>query len=231
VSAPSAEVLLVEDEPAHAALIAASLQPLAHRIVHVGTGAAAISSLAECRFDLVVLDVGLPDMSGFDVCRELRRFSAVPVVFLSARGEEIDRIVGLELGGDDYVVKPFSPREVVTRIRAILRRGALPAAASGPQATDFAINDAEQRITYRGHPLALTRVEYALLGCLLARPRRVFTREQLLEATGVPAGAGYERNVDSHVKSLRAKLREIAPEAEPIRTHRGVGYSYAPEQA
>jgi two-component system catabolic regulation response regulator CreB len=183
-----------------------------------------------------VLDIGLPDMSGLDVCRELRRAGEVPVLLLSARGTELDRVLGLELGADDYVVKPFSPREVVARIRTILRRSASapPGAATptdSPTPAPFTIHDEQRRIVYRGAALALTRQEYEMLRCLLRRPRCVFSREQLLEAAGVAAGAGYERNVDSHVKELRAKLRAVAPASDPIRTHRGVGYSYEPEQA
>ncbi|MFM7784025.1 MAG: winged helix-turn-helix domain-containing protein, partial [Planctomycetota bacterium] len=180
------------------------------------------------------LDIGLPDMSGLDVCRELRRAGEVPVLLLSARGAELDRVLGLELGADDYVVKPFSPREVVARIRTILRRSASAPAATpavGVTPAPFTIHDEQRRIVYRGAELALTRQEYEMLRCLLRRPRCVFSREQLLEAAGVAVGAGYERNVDSHVKGLRAKLRAVSPEADPVRTHRGVGYSYEPEQA
>jgi two-component system catabolic regulation response regulator CreB len=220
-------ILIVDDEPAIAEALAFALERERFDTRCVTLGSEALAFLRAQPADLVVLDIGLPDMSGFDVCRELRRANGVPVLFLSARGEEIDRVLGLELGADDYVAKPFSPREVVARIRSILRRAggtAEPASASGA----FAWHAPERRILYHGQPLALTKHEYELLACLLAQPRRVFSREQLLAAAGVSTEAGYERNVDTHVKALRAKLRAIAPSADPIRTHRGVGYSLEP---
>ena len=147
-------------------------------------------------------------------------------MFLSARDGEIDRVVGLEIGADDYVVKPFSPREVAARVRAILKRvspGAAPAV--------FQVDLERMQISYRGQALSLTRHEFRLLQSLLEQPERVFSREQLLDAVGVPADAGYERNIDSHIKSLRSKLRGIAADAEPIQTHRGLGYSYSPSHS
>ena len=140
-------------------------------------------------------------------------------------------MVGLEIGADDYVVKPFSPREVAARVKAILKRmqprAPLDEAASGP----FRLDAERMQIHYHQQLLVLTRHEFRLLQTLLSQPERVFSREQLLEASGVPSDAGYERNVDSHIKSLRAKLRLIAAAAEPIQTHRGLGYSYSPKSA
>jgi two-component system catabolic regulation response regulator CreB len=181
----------------------------------------------------VMLDIGLPDISGFETCRRLRKFSEVPVMFLTARGEEVDRVVGLEIGADDYVVKPFSPREVVARVRAILKRITPQAIAvsdfqSSQSANRFVVDPERLQIHYRNQLLNLTRHEFRLLQNLLSQPERVFSREQLLQAVGVFADAGYERSIDSHIKSLRAKLRQVAPEAEPIQTHRGFGYSYSP---
>ena len=150
-------------------------------------------------------------------------------MFLSARDGEIDRVVGLEIGADDYVVKPFSPREVAARVKAILKRVAPVAApASGGL---FQVDHERVQIHYRGQLLGLTRHEFRLLNCLLEQPERVFSREQLLDAVGVPADAGYERNIDSHIKSLRSKLRSVAADAEPIQTHRGLGYSYSPSNS
>jgi len=177
--------------------------------------------------DLIILDIGLPDISGFEACKQLRRFSEVPVMFLSARNGEIDRVVGLEIGADDYVVKPFSPREVTARVRAILKR-MLPRPVAAVPNEVFQIDSERVQISYRGQPLSLTRHEFRLLHCLLEQPERVFSREQLLDAVGVAADAGYERSIDSHIKSLRAKLRLIAADAEPIQTHRGLGYSFSP---
>ena len=229
-------VLIVDDEPAIADALSYALAQEHFEVARAGLGREALDFVRERGADLVVLDIGLPDMSGLDVCRELRRAGEVPVLLLSARGAELDRVLGLELGADDYVVKPFSPREVVARIRTILRRSASAPPAAASLAADatpapFTIHDEQRRITFRGTELALTRQEYEMLRCLLRRPRCVFSREQLLEAAGVAAGAGYERNVDSHVKGLRAKLRAVSPESDPIRTHRGVGYSFEPEQA
>jgi Response regulators consisting of a CheY-like receiver domain and a winged-helix DNA-binding domain len=150
----------------------------------------------------------------------------VPVMFLSARDAEIDRVVGLEIGADDYVVKPFSPREVAARVRAILKR-----VGPGVAPTLFQVDLERMQILYRGQPLSLTRHEFRLLQSLLDQPERVFSREQLLDAVGVPFDAGYERNIDSHIKSLRSKLRSVAADAEPIQTHRGLGYSYSPSHS
>jgi two-component system catabolic regulation response regulator CreB len=191
-----------------------------------GTGRDGLELARGGSFDLVILDIGLPDISGFETCKQLRRFSEVPVMFLSARDSEIDRVVGLEIGADDYVVKPFSPREVAARVRAILKRvgpGVVPAL--------FQVDLERMQITYRGLALSLTRHEFRLLQSLLEQPERVFSREQLLDAVGVPADAGYERNIDSHIKSLRSKLRSVAAQAEPIQTHRGLGYSYSPSHS
>jgi two-component system catabolic regulation response regulator CreB len=175
--------------------------------------------------DLVILDVGLPDMTGFEACRQLRGFSAVPVMFLTARAEEIDRVVGFEIGADDYVVKPFSPREVVARVRAILKRG-VPADPPVPRAPGLAIDPDRLQVHYHGQPLKLTALEFRLLQRLVAHPGRVQGRSELLAALGIPADAGYERNIDTHIKALRAKLREVDPGQDPIHTHRGFGYSY-----
>lgn len=220
-------VLVVEDEAAIAETIVYALRTEVFDSRWTTTGAEALAVVAREPLAAVVLDLGLPDMNGFDVCREIRRRSSVPVIFLTARNAEVDRIVGLELGADDYVAKPFSPRELTARIRAILRRGpsvATPLAASPAPAAW--VHDADRcRIAYRGKPLDLTRNEYRLLGVLIAAPGRVFTREQLMSAAWDDPGSAMDRTIDAHVKSLRAKLREAAPEADPIVTHRGLGYS------
>ncbi|HEY0290158.1 MAG TPA: two-component system response regulator CreB [Pseudomonas sp.] len=220
-------ILIVEDEAAIADTLVYALQGEGFTTSWRTLGQAAIEFQRHTPADLIILDIGLPDISGFETCKQLRRFTEVPVMFLSARDGEIDRVVGLEIGADDYVVKPFSPREVTARVRAILKRmttGAPPAAPS----ERFVIDTERAQISYRGQPLSLTRHEFRLLHCLLEQPERVFSREQLLDALGVSSDAGYERNIDSHIKSVRAKLRLIAAEAEPIHTHRGLGYSYSP---
>ena len=221
-------ILIVEDEAAIADTLVYALQAEGFTTTWLQLAEAALELQQRSPADLLILDVGLPDISGFEACRRLRRFSEVPVIFLTARDAEIDRVVGLEIGADDYVVKPFSPREVAARVRAILKRlpprgnGGVPVApAGGP----FQLDAERVRIAYHGQPLALTRHEFRLLQTLLGQPERVFTREQLLDALGVAADAGYERNIDSHIKSLRAKLRQVAADAEAIQTHRGLGYS------
>ncbi|MBF8739843.1 two-component system response regulator CreB [Pseudomonas guariconensis] len=221
-------ILIVEDESAIADTLVYALQADGHSTEWVTLGSAAIEQQRVRPADLVILDIGLPDISGFETCRQLRRFTEVPVMFLSARDAEIDRVVGLEIGADDYVVKPFSPREVAARVRAILKR---MAPRVGSLAAPFQVDILSMQISYRAQPLALTRHEFRLLQCLLEQPRRVFSREQLLDAVGVPCDAGYERTIDSHIKSLRAKLRQVAADAEPIQTHRGLGYSYSPDHA
>ncbi|MCU1735400.1 MULTISPECIES: two-component system response regulator CreB [unclassified Pseudomonas] len=225
-------ILIVEDEAAIADTLIYALQGEGHSTEWVTLGQAALERQRQQPADLVILDIGLPDISGFETCKQLRRFSEVPVMFLSARDGEIDRVVGLEIGADDYVVKPFSPREVAARVRAILKRMA-PAAsiAAATGTTPFSIDTLRMQIHYREHPLSLTRHEFRLLQCLLEQPQRVFSREQLLDAVGVAADVGYERTIDSHIKSLRAKLRLVAADAEPIQTHRGLGYSYNPDQS
>ncbi|WP_082563272.1 two-component system response regulator CreB [Pseudoxanthomonas sp. Root65] len=180
--------------------------------------------------DVVVLDVGLPDASGFDVCRELRGFSDVPVIFLTARNDEIDRVLGLELGADDYVTKPFSPRELVARVRARLRRvgtGTQARAEAGEWVARgaFAIDREGHRIRYREQLLDLTRYEYALLDALLQRPGAILSRAQLMDRGWDSDADSADRTVDTHVKTLRAKLRAAGADPDPIRTHRGLGYA------
>lgn len=224
-------ILIVEDEVAIADTLIYALHSEGFTTTWLELGQAAVAHQRSTPADLIILDVGLPDISGFETCKQLRRFSDVPVMFLTARNAEIDRVVGLEIGADDYVVKPFSPREVAARVKAILKRMlprelpvAVPVSGNGP----FQVDLERLQISYRQQPLSLTRHEFRLLHCLLEQPERVFSREQLLDALGVVADAGYERNIDSHIKSLRAKLRAVAADAEPIQTHRGIGYSFSP---
>jgi two-component system catabolic regulation response regulator CreB len=223
-----AQVLIVEDEPAIADTLAFALRADGHETRWERRAGDALDSLRSAAVDLVILDVGLPDLSGFEACKALRRFSDVPVIFLTARGDEVDRIVGLEIGADDYVVKPFSPREVAARVRVILKRrnGIAPDTNTG----GLQVDAERRRISLHGQALALTAQEYRLLACLVGQPERVFSRDQLLDALGVAMEAGYERTVDGHVRDLRAKLRAVAPDAEPIQTHRGFGYSYQPSR-
>jgi two-component system, OmpR family, catabolic regulation response regulator CreB len=236
-------ILIVEDEQAIADTLIYALGTDGFATEHCLLGRDALASLDRGGFALTILDVGLPDMNGFDLCRELRRTNEIPVIFLTARSDEIDRIVGLEIGADDYVVKPFSPREVSTRVRAILRRvrtfpasdrdnpavptaGPRPGTAPdpAPEILGFSIDDESLCIRYRGQALPLTRYEYLLLKTLLESPRRIFSRGQLMQRVWTAPDHSLERTVDTHIKTLRAKLRALDPEADPIVTHRGLGY-------
>jgi two-component system, OmpR family, catabolic regulation response regulator CreB len=220
------DLLLVEDEPAIADTIVYALKSEGFSVTWFTTGGEALKAIDGTPFELMVLDVGLPDMSGFDVCREVRKHSDLPVLFLTARASEVDRIVGLELGADDYVPKPFSPRELTARIKAILRRTiSRDAAASAPLPEDWSIDAKRRAISYRGEILDLPRNEYNLLAVLLEHPGWVYSREQLMEMAWEAPEAAMARTVDTHIKTLRARLRVITPDFDPIQTHRGVGYS------
>lgn len=230
-----AKVLVVEDEAAIADTLLFSLRSEGHEVQWLQLAQAALQAQQDAPADVWLLDVGLPDIDGFETCRRLRQFSQVPVLFLTARDSEIDRVVGFEIGADDYVTKPFSPREVAARVRAILKRTQMqePLAeqTSAQPCGVFVVDQARAQIRYREQALVLTSHEWHLLHTLLAQPERVFSREQLLDAIGTPSHAGYERNIDSHIKTLRGKLRAVYAEGEPIQTHRGLGYSYQPERA
>jgi two-component system, OmpR family, catabolic regulation response regulator CreB len=223
------QVLLVEDEKAVAETIVYALGTEGCDVRWVTTGAEAREALESRPFSIVVLDVGLPDVNGFDLCRDIRRQHALPIVFLTARGEEMDRVVGLEIGADDYVTKPFSPRELSARVRAILRRTAPAAAAPAAPPTPFVVDPERRRVQYFGRPLDLTRTEYELLCTLVRHPGRVFSREQLMGQVWTDPGASTDRAIDSHVKALRAKLRAVRADLEAIETHRGQGYSLREE--
>ncbi|MBM3123216.1 MAG: response regulator, partial [Chloroflexi bacterium] len=180
--------------------------------------------------DLVILDLNLPGMDGLDVARELRRTSSVPIIMATARVEESDRLVGLELGADDYVIKPYSPREVVARVRAVLRRAqAQPATPDVVRAREVEVDHARHRVAVAGRPVDLTPMEFGLLAALIAQPGRVFSRAQLLEATQGTAFEGYERTIDAHIKNLRAKLEPDPRKPRYVLTVFGVGYRFAEE--
>jgi two-component system catabolic regulation response regulator CreB len=220
-------ILIAEDEPAIADTVTYALRAEGHAAEHVLLGGAVVPRVQSGGIDLVVLDVGLPDMSGFDVCRALRAVSDVPVIFLTARESELDRVLGLELGADDYVVKPFSPRELVARVRAHLRRQSQAALARWQRVGAFEVDRRGRRVRYRGQLLDLTRYEYGVLETLLLRPGAVLSRGQLMDQVWSDALDSGDRTVDTHIKTLRAKLRSAGgdADADPIRTHRGLGYS------
>ena len=259
-------VLVVEDEPSIVDNVVFGLKQEGFEVEAVGTGVEAIERLrgsmlgsgggsvsrsategnGVAGFSLVVLDVGLPDTTGFEVCKEIRRFSEVPIVFLTARNEEIDKILGLEIGGDDYMVKPFSVRELAARVKVILRRSAAAGTvarlgSAGGETVgitgvvrkvygekrygDFELDEDRYQIAYCGVGLSLTRYEFRLLKLLVKSAGRVLSREQLMYQVWEEPEASGERTVDAHIKVLRSKLRGIDGEKDPIKTHRGVGYS------
>jgi two-component system catabolic regulation response regulator CreB len=230
-------IFIVEDEPSIAQTVQFTLEAEGFATEHFTTGAGCLAALESADPSLVLLDVGLADGSGFDFFRRIRQLTEAPVIFMTARGDEIDRVVGLEMGADDYIVKPFSLRELVARVRVVLRRvdAATETGAGKPDppaptgATEvFHIDTARRQISYHAQPLDLTLHEYRLLETLLSHPERVFSRGELLERGWDAPDHRLERTIDSHIKSLRNKLREIDPGANPICTHRGVGYSLVP---
>jgi two-component system catabolic regulation response regulator CreB len=226
------KILIVEDESAIADTISYALTTEGYHPICVTTGEAAIDKFSGEELSLVILDIGLPDISGFEIIKELRKVSEVPVLFLTARSEEIDRILGLELGADDYVVKPFSPRELAARVKAILRRTNrapkyLPKdSVRGEEKSEiFEVDDNKRQIKYFKHALTLARYEYEILKLFIRRPGWVFSREKIMELVWVEPEESFDRTVDAHIKTIRAKLREVNPELDPIETHRGVGYA------
>ena len=225
-------ILIVEDEPGIADTLQYALRTEGFEPVWCGTGEEALASARAEPPALVILDVGLPDTSGFEVFKRLRAVSDVPVVFLTARSDEIDRVVGLELGADDYINKPFSPRELVARVRGILRRANKPSApvtagVAAPVQLPVNVDEGRRQIRFYGRVLELSRYEFGLLQTLAWRPGHVFSRDTLLARVWGDATESLDRTVDAHVKTLRAKMKLVAPALEPIRTHRGSGYALA----
>ncbi|HSH97034.1 MAG: two-component system response regulator CreB [Methylophilaceae bacterium] len=217
-------ILIVEDEIAIAETLIYAFKEAGYETHHVLLGHDAIKLQRSSPFDFIVLDVGLPDLSGFDVCRQIRQHWQVPILFLTARNHEIDRIVGLEIGADDYVAKPFNPREIVARAKTILRRSQ---SLQKPASNGFFVDEISNRIQYQGAWLSLTRYEFLLLKTLIAQPQRIYSRDQLMDMVWQHAEDTLERTVDAHIKTLRGKLRGVNPESQAITTHRGMGYSLA----
>jgi DNA-binding response OmpR family regulator len=221
-------ILVVEDEPGIARLVQDYLERAGFAVARASTAAEALAFARANAPALVVLDLGLPDLDGLDVTRELRRLGDTPIVMLTARGDESDRIVGLELGADDYVVKPFSPKELVARIRAVLRRGDSKAPRGETvRALDVVVDVPRRRVTVGDRQVELTTTEFALLQTLMREPGRVFTRGQLLDAVHGVSFESYERAVDAHVKNLRRKIEPTSGPPRYIQTVHGVGYRFA----
>ena len=221
-------VLVVEDEIEIARVVRDYLRNAGFEVIVVGDGGSAVASVRSSKPDLWVLDLGLPGSDGLDVAREIRRWSNTPIVMLTARGDETDRIVGLELGADDYVVKPFSPKELVARVRAVLRR--MRTAERGEEvlrAGDVEVDTGKMRVSVAGTQVELTPTEFQLLATLVREPGRVFARSQLLDAVHGVAIESYERAIDAHVKNIRRKIEPAPREPRYLLTVHGVGYRFA----
>jgi two-component system alkaline phosphatase synthesis response regulator PhoP len=221
-------ILVVEDEPGIGRLVRDYLERAGFAVATASTGEQALAQARARRPALVVLDLGLPDRDGLDVTRDLRQVANVPIVMLTARGDESDRIVGLELGADDYVVKPFSPKELVARVRAVLRRSESSRSdAEVLSVLDIVLDARRRRVSVAGREVELTATEFALLETLMREPGRVYTRGQLLDAVHGVSFESYERAVDAHVKNLRRKLEPEPGSRRYVQTVHGVGYRFA----
>jgi two-component system catabolic regulation response regulator CreB len=237
-------ILVVEDESGIADTIQYVLATDGYAPVWCSTAQQALREFAAEPPALVILDVGLPDLNGFELFKRLQALpggAQTPMLFLTARSDEIDRVVGLELGADDYIAKPFSPRELVARVRGILRRSVRPAATTvvslpapenatapaiaKPPATPFLLDEERRQIRFYGRVLELSRYEYGILRLLVQKPGRVFTRDELFDKVWTDGSGSMDRTIDAHIKTLRAKLKAVAPQLEAIRTSRGSGYA------
>ncbi len=226
-------ILIVEDEPGIADTLVYVLEQEGFATRWVQLAGDALELLEQEPIDAVLLDIGLPDASGLETCKQIRAKWTVPILFLTARKEEIDRIIGLEIGADDYISKPFSPREVAARVKAVLRRTQANQITSQPagqgeceqqQCGPFLLNLTTHSISYHNQVLELTPYEYRILRTLLSQPERVFSRAQLLDNMSDTPLPSLDRSVDSHIRSLRAKLTMVNQENQPVCTRRGFGY-------
>ncbi|MBY5740550.1 response regulator [Rhizobium leguminosarum] len=220
-------ILVVDDEPHIRDVICFALERAGLASMAARNGTEAMAAFRRGRIDLIILDIGMPDMDGLEVCRQIRKTSALPILFLSARDEEIDRVLGLEIGGDDYVTKPFSPRELIARVKAILKRSSNEAGPDRRHATLIAgalsLDRRGRTVTFCDREIAMTALEFAILDALLSRPDMVFSREQLMEAA---YGAGTyvaDRTIDSHIRNIRAKFLAAGGSAI-IATVHGIGF-------
>jgi two-component system OmpR family response regulator len=221
-------ILIVDDEGHIREVIRVALKKAGMDVIEARDGKEALSRFAADRPDLIVLDIGMPEFDGLDVCREIRKTSDVPILFLSARDEEIDRILGLEIGGDDYVTKPFSPRELVARVNVILRRlsprnGEAKAVPTALAQGGLLIDPEQHVASFAGTPLKLTAIEFGILRAFLTRPTSVFNREQLMRAAYQLNIQVSDRTIDSHIRNIRAKLAALACD-NVIETIHGVGF-------
>lgn len=228
---PGEKILVVDDEERIVKIVRAYLEREGYQVLEAHDGASALEKAKREQPRLIVLDLMLPGVSGWDVCRELRRDSRVPIIMLTARDDDTDKIVGLELGADDYVTKPFNPKELVARVRAVLRRGSDSYEPSRAIVIgDLVIDPTRREVRRAGQLVSLTKTEFSLLHALASAPGRVYTRLQLLEKVQGQAFEGYERAIDSHIKNLRQKIEPNPHQPQYVETVFGVGYRFvAPE--
>jgi len=227
-------ILIIEDEGGIVDNIVYALKTEGYNTLWCSTGTEGLEALKKQEIGLILLDVGLPDINGFELFKDLKQVRDVPVIFLTARSEEIDRVVGLEIGADDYVTKPFSPRELTARVKAVLRRTQSPPHDAGKDSEEkikchpkfpFKYDDKKNAIFYNGVQLQTSRYEYRVLKILIDHPGWVYSREQLMEKAWDEPDMSELRTVDAHIKNLRRKLKAITPDCDPIITHRGTGYA------
>jgi two-component system response regulator BaeR len=220
----SAHILIVEDETKIAHLLRDYLEKADYKVTCVERGDEVITYVEKDMPDLILLDIMLPGMDGMEVCGKIRKFSNIPVIMLTARVEEVDRIVGLELGADDYICKPFSPREVVARIKAVLRRVHAEPAEQKVLVGPIALDESKHEVTVGNQRLELTPSEFGLLRVMITHPKRVFSRNELLNQVQGYDFEGYDRTIDTHIKNLRKKIGKVLPGQKIISTVYGVGY-------
>ena len=225
-------ILVVDDEPKIMRLARDYLEQSGFRVLPVSDGPTALAAARQEKPDLVVLDLNLPGLDGLDVCRALRRESAVPIIMLTARADEADRLIGLELGADDYIVKPFSPRELVARVRAVLRRTNGEVQTPGIiRSGDLEVDLNGHRLTVRGENVKLTRIEFNLLALLAQHPGQTFSRTQLIDRLHGSAESGFDRSIDAHIKNLRRKIEDDPADPRYVLTVYGVGYQFGEKVA
>lgn len=222
-------ILVVDDEPKMIKLARDYLAQAGYHVVTATDGVAAVSASRTAKPDLIVLDLGLPKLDGLDVTRAIRKDSNVPIIMLTARGEESDKLVGLELGADDYMTKPFSPKELVARVRVVLRRaeGVAASAVEMIRVGNLTLDVPRMRVSVGDQPVDVTSTEFQLLTALVKQPGRIFTRAQLLDAVHGVAFESYERAIDAHIKNLRRKIEPDPHEPKYILTVYGVGYKFS----
>ena len=218
-------ILVVEDEPNIAAPLIRVLKEQGFDAMRVATIVEAKDDMKDNNFSAIVLDVKLPDGNGFDFCKELRKTNDIPILFLTSLSDEVDKIVGLEIGADDYMTKPFSSREVSAKLKAILRRVKEP--ASDSRDSQFKIDDEKKRITYKGDKVSTSNLEYKILKLLIESPGRVFSRDEIMDNCWDDSVMSLNRTVDTHIKTIRKKIKDIDPEIDPkkiLKTHTGTGF-------